>query len=244
MPLILNIETTTHVCSAALSKDGQLVSLREDHEGRSHASLLSYFIEDILQQEKLKVADLDAVSISKGPGSYTGLRIGVSTAKGLCYGAGLPLLAVPTLQALTLGMLDGISKSTHLPEFDDQTRLVPMLDARRMEVYSALLNRNLEFLREVQAEVIDASSYQDELDSHKMIFFGDGSSKCREVIRHPNAFFLEGIEPSAKYMINLSEKRFRRRMFEDVAYFEPFYLKDFIATKPRKNIIPRSSSGN
>jgi len=242
MALILNIETTTHVCSAALIKDGQLIRLREDHEGKSHASLLSWFIEQILQEEALKVNDLDAVSISRGPGSYTGLRIGVSTAKGLCYGADKPLIAVYTLQALTQGLLDALKASTNPPPVDDHTILVPMLDARRMEVYSAFLNHNLEFVRDVKAEVVEETSYQDWLKDRNMVFFGNGAAKCRQVISHPHAFFVEGIEPSAQHMAHLSEKKYQAGEFEDVAYFEPFYLKDFIATRPRKNIIPRNKS--
>lgn len=243
MAWILNIETTTHVCSAALVKDGQLIHLREDHEGRSHAALLAHFIEEILKEEGLRVKDLDAVSISRGPGSYTGLRIGVSTAKGLCYGADKPLVAVYTLKALTQGLLDTLKASTDPPPVDDQTILVPMLDARRMEVYSAFLNRNLEFMREIKAEVLDETSYQDWLRDHNMVFFGNGVSKCRQVIAHPHAYFVEGIEPSAQHMANLSEKKYQAGEFEDVAYFEPFYLKDFIATRPRKNIISRKKPG-
>lgn len=243
MALILNIETTTYVCSAALMKDGVLIRLREDHEGRSHASLLSLFIEEILKEEGLRVKDLDAVSISKGPGSYTGLRIGVSTAKGLCYGADKPLIAINTLVALTQGLLDALKALTDPPPLDDQTILVPMLDARRMEVYSAFLNPHLQLVRDVKAEVIEESSYQDWLRDHNMVFFGNGALKCQEVIRHPHAYFVEGIVPSAQHMANLSEKKYRAGEFEDVAYFEPFYLKDFIATRPRKNIIPRKKSG-
>ena len=241
MALILSIETTTHVCSVAFIKDGQLLHLREDHEGRSHASLLSHFIEEILKEEGLTVKDLDAVSISRGPGSYTGLRIGVSTAKGLCYGADKPLIAVSTLQALTQGLLDALKATTNPPPVDDQTILVPMLDARRMEVYSAFLNRNLEFVRDVKAEVLDETSYQDWLRDHHMVFFGNGAAKCREVISHPHAYFVDGIETSAQHMAALSEKKYQAGAFEDVAYFEPFYLKDFIATKPRKNIFPRTN---
>ena len=242
MALIMNIETTTHVCSAALSRDGEMVHIRENHEGKSHASLLSVFIEDILKQENLKVKDLDAVAISKGPGSYTGLRIGVSTAKGLCYGAGKPLIAVDTLQALTRGLLDAARGMQEPPPIDEHTILVPMLDARRMEVYSAFFNHQLEFIREVQAEVIGESSYNQWLVDRQMVFFGTGAAKTREVIVHPHAWFVEGIEPSAQHMANLSENSYREGRFEDVAYFEPFYLKDFIATKPRKNIIPRRKS--
>ena len=242
MARILNIETTTHVCSVALTGNGHLISLREDHEGRSHASLLAYFIEKILEQEHVGVEDLDAISISQGPGSYTGLRIGVSTAKGLCYGADKPLVAVSTLQALTQGLLDVLKATTNSPPVDAHTILVPMLDARRMEVYSAFLNHRLEFIRDVQAEVIDESSYQDWLRDHHMVFFGDGALKCRELITHPHAWFVEGIVPSAQHMARLSEEKYQAGEFEDVAYFEPFYLKDFIATKPRKNIIPRRKS--
>jgi len=237
MALILNIETATPVCSVALSRNGELVQIRENREGRSHASLLSYFIEDILKKQDIGVSDLDAVSISKGPGSYTGLRIGVSTAKGLCYGADLPLIALSTLQALSQGLLCHLEENPDVVQPDDQTLLVPMLDARRMEVYSALLDRDLRFMREVQPEIIDASSYRGWLDRYTLVFFGSGAAKTSEVVRHPNAIFIEDIVPSARHMRELSLQQYRQGSFEDVAYFEPFYLKEFMATKPRKNII-------
>ena len=242
MALILNIETTTHVCSVALSRDGQMVRIRENHEGKSHAALLTYYIDEILKQEGLGVKDLDAVGISQGPGSYTGLRIGVSTAKGLCYGASKPLVAVSTLQALTRGLLHAVKALEQPPPLDDKTILVPMLDARRMEVYSALLNRKLEFIREGQAEVIGEQTYASWLEGCNMVFFGTGSDKCRQVIAHPHAYFVEGIEPSAQHMSGLAEEKYQQGIFEDVAYFEPYYLKDFIATKPRKNILRRRKS--
>jgi len=239
MARILNIETATHVCSVTLSEDGKVVARRENKEGRSHASLLSYFIGEILEEQKIRVADMDAVSISQGPGSYTGLRIGVSTAKGLCYGAGIPLIAVPTLQSLAAGVLEHLHQITPASTPDAHTLLAPMLDARRMEVYSALYNTRLEEVREVKPEIIDANSYSDWLKEHNLIFFGSGAPKVQEVVSHKNARFIEGVELSSQYMIQLSEDRYKKQQFEDVAYFEPFYLKEFIATRPRKNIIRR-----
>ena len=235
MPLILNIETTGTNCSVALSKDTAIQNIKEDKEGRAHASRLAVFIDEILKEEQLAVKDLDAVSISKGPGSYTGLRIGVSTAKGLCYGSGVPLVSVHTLQALNQYLLDhmadyGISTS-------DDPYLVPMIDARRMEVYTAVFDRDNRFVRDVKAEIIDEKSFEGMLGQHKMVFFGNGAAKCKEVIRHDNALFLDNLELSAKNMVSLSEKQFLNKQFEDVAYFEPFYLKDFQATTPKKPIL-------
>jgi tRNA threonylcarbamoyladenosine biosynthesis protein TsaB len=235
MGKILHIETTTNVCSVALSKDGKLLNQRENKEGKSHASLLTYYISQILSEEKLIPKDLDAISISQGPGSYTGLRIGVSTAKGLCYGAGLPLIAIHTLQILTQGMLLHLEEKNEKP--DPETLFVPMLDARRMEVYSAVLDSQNNFVRSVKAEVISEKSFTDWLEEAPVYFFGNGAAKCREVIQHPNAHFIEGMDLSAAWQIPLAEKKLKEGEFEDVAYFEPFYLKDFIATTPRKNIL-------
>jgi len=239
MSRILNIETATHVCSVALSVDGNVVTMRENKEGRSHASLLAYFIGEILEEQKIRVSQLDAISISQGPGSYTGLRIGVSTAKGLCYGAGIPLIAVPTLQSLAAGLMEQFNQTGRAKTMDDQTLLVPMLDARRMEVYSALYNTTLLMVREVKPEIIDENSFGDWLDKYTLIFAGSGTPKVQETISHPNAEFVDDVELSARFMAQLSDDRFQNQQFEDVAYFEPFYLKEFIATKPRKNVIQR-----
>ncbi|MBS3775728.1 MAG: tRNA (adenosine(37)-N6)-threonylcarbamoyltransferase complex dimerization subunit type 1 TsaB [Bacteroidales bacterium] len=235
MALILHIETTTHVCSVALTRDGQLVSERENKQGRSHASLLSYFIGKILSETRLAPGSLDAISISEGPGSYTGLRIGVSTAKGLCYGADIPLLAVNTLRSLTQGLFARLKGEGRQP--GENSIYVPMLEARRMEVYSAIIDSNNQFFRGVKAEVINENSFGRWLEKYIVYFFGNGSEKCREIIRHPNARFIEGVDLSAKHMASLAEEKYSNREFEDLAYFEPFYLKDFIATIPRKNIL-------
>ena len=234
--MLLNIETTSDVCSVALSKDGKLLNCMEDKEGRSHASKLTVLIDEVLKQESLSVNDLDGISISKGPGSYTGLRIGVSTAKGLCYGADLPLISVHTLQTLTQGFLNNISK--YLPKgLNDSDLLVPMIDARRMEIYTAVLNSSNQFVREVEPVILDEHSFEDLLNKGRLIFFGNGAGKAKGVIKHPNAKFINEIHFSATHMIALSEKQFRNRTFEDVAYFEPFYLKAFQATKPKNKLF-------
>ena len=234
-PKILNIETTGENCSVAFSEGRIIKNLKENKEGKSHASKLAVFIDQVLKDEKLSVQDLDAVSISKGPGSYTGLRIGVSTAKGLCYGAELPLVSVHTLQALSQFLIE------HSDEYNlqitDNVYLVPMIDARRMEVYSAVLNANNEFERNVRAEIIDANSYKEMLEERPVIFFGNGAQKCKELIIHENALFVDDIEFSAVNMVTLSNQQFANKAFEDVAYFEPFYLKDFRATTPKKGLF-------
>lgn len=235
MAMILNIETSTDVCSVALSKDGKPVIEKENKEGRSHASLLSYFIWQVFSEEQILTRDLDAVAISKGPGSYTGLRIGVSTAKGLCYGAGLPLISIHTLQSLTRGLLLSLVEEAEKPEAD--AVFIPLLDARRMEVYSAVMDRHGRFMRDVKAEVVDGASFEGWLQEHPVYFFGNGAEKCREVIKHQNARFVGGVDLSAKFMAPLAEDIYQKGQFENVAYFEPFYLKDFVATTPRKNII-------
>jgi len=234
-PKILNIETTGENCSVALSQGTRLLNLKEHKEGKSHASMLAVFIDQILQEEKLTVKDLGAISISKGPGSYTGLRIGVSTAKGLCYGANIPLISVHTLQALSQFLLEHTSDyNLNIPE---DAYLVPMIDARRMEVYSAVFNLKNEFISDVKAEVIDENSYKDLLDERPVIFFGNGAEKCKNLINRANATFVNNIDVSAVNMITLSQGQFRNNFFEDVAYFEPFYLKDFRATTPKKGLL-------
>ena len=237
MALILNLDTSTQICSVALASDGKLIGLKESHEEKSHASLLSVFINDILKENSQEVSDLDAVAVSKGPGSYTGLRIGVSTAKGLAYASGVPLIGVDTLSALATGVIKSNQLETGSAEMDESIRLCPMIDARRMEVYTAMFHPSGEIVETISAKIIKEDSYNDILEQNRVVFFGNGSGKCKEVINHPNAIFLEGINTSATHMISLAEIAWQQKIFEDVAYFEPFYLKDFVATIPKNKVI-------
>ena len=227
MSCILNIETSTNVCSVAVSQDGACIFSKEDHSGPNHAVRLGTFIDEAISFADSHAIPLDAVALSCGPGSYTGLRIGVSMAKGICYGRDIKLIAVPTLELLTVPVL-----LTHEPE--PGALLCPMLDARRMEVYSGIYDRSLKEVRGVQADVVDADTYKEFLDKGKVYFFGNGACKCIEAINHPNAVLIKGIEPLAKNMFPLAEKRMAEEKFEDVAYFVPFYLKDFVAKTPKK----------
>ena len=228
MSCILNIDTSTNVCSVAVSQDGACIFDKEDHSGPNHAERLGAFVDEALSFIDNHAIPLDAVAVSCGPGSYTGLRIGVSMAKGICYGRDVKLLAVPTLELLCVPVL--------LREMvtDDDALLCPMLDARRMEVYAQLFTRSLREVRPIQADVVDADTYREYLDKHPVYFFGNGAMKCKEVIDHPNAHFIEGIEALAKNMLPLAERCMAREEFEDVAYFVPFYLKDFVAKQPRR----------
>lgn len=228
MSCILNIETSTNVCSVALSQDG--VCLYEDvnMEGPSHAQVLAGYVKDAISFADSHAIPIDAIAISKGPGSYTGLRIGVSEAKGVAYGRDAKLLSVPTLKLLTVPILLGHEE---LPE---DALLCPMIDARRMEVYCALYDRALNEVVQTQALVIDSDSFKDYLDKQPIYFMGNGADKCVETIQHPNAHFIKNIVPRAKNMIPLAEMAMAKEQFEDVAYFEPFYLKEFVATKSKK----------
>ncbi len=232
--MILCIETATNICSVALCDRGKISFVKESSVDKSHARLLTIFINDLLEKAGIKATSLQAVAISKGPGSYTGLRIGVSTAKGITYGAGIPLIAISTLESMFYGLME--MKST-MSMVDDKTLLCPMLDARRMEVYSALFNPKGEMVKEISAEVIDKDSYLQYLEKGRIIFFGNGAGKCSEVIIHENAQFIPGFELSARFLAIPSTRALEQKCFEDIAYFEPFYLKDFIATIPRKNIL-------
>lgn len=228
MSCILNIETSTNVCSVALSQDG--VCLYEDvnMEGPSHAQVLAGYVKNAVSFADSHAIPIDAIAISKGPGSYTGLRIGVSEAKGVAYGRDAKLLSVPTLKLLTVPILLGHEE---LPE---DALLCPMIDARRMEVYCALYDRALNEVVQTQALVIDSDSFKEYLDKQPIYFMGNGADKCVETIQHPNAHFIKNIVPRAKYMIPLAEMAMAKEQFEDVAYFEPFYLKEFVATKSKK----------
>lgn len=229
MSTILHIETSTDVCSVAVSEDTQVIFQQDDHSGPNHAERLGTMIDEALSFTDNHAIPFDAVAVSCGPGSYTGLRIGVSMAKGICYGRNLKLIAVPTLELLCVPVL-----LREIPEED--ALLCPMLDARRMEVYSGIYNRALKPVREVDADIVTAETYKDYLDEHPMYFFGNGAKKCMDVVNHPNVHLIEGIEPLAKWMQPLAERRLLNGTTEDVAYFTPFYLKDFVAKMPKKLI--------
>lgn len=225
MPLILHIETATDTCSVALSDSGKPISSKETVKTRSHASVLTVFIDEILKENKITVADLDAVAVSKGPGSYTGLRIGVATAKGLCYGAGKPLISVNTLQSMCAAFL--LNKKP-----GDDFLYCPLIDARRMEVYVALFDSDLRFVESTAAVVLDEAFLTNHLNKNKIYFFGDGAEKLKPLLaENKNVFFNSDFSPSATGMITLAEKKFSSNEFEDLAYFEPFYLKDFVGAK-------------
>ena len=228
MACILHIETSTDVCSVAVSQDGACIFNEEDHSGPNHAVKSGVFIDEALSFIDSHLIPLDAVAVSQGPGSYTGLRIGTSTAKGICYGRNVKLISIPTLQLLCVPIL---LRETIVEE---DALLCPMIDARRMEVYAQVLDRSLHEVRPVQADVVDGDTYKPYLDQHPVYFFGNGAAKCMETIHHPNAHLIEGVEPLAKWMFPLAEKRFLNGQFEDVAYFTPFYLKDFVAKMPKK----------
>lgn len=235
MASILCIETSTEVCSVALSVNGSSVALREDKSGKNHALLLTQFIREVLSETGLSSGQLSAVAVSGGPGSYTGLRIGVSTAKGLCYAARLPLIAVPSLEILAHHLIN--NSAEYGLERDSSMLFCPMIDARRMEVYAAVYNAELVKIRDVQANIIDHSSFLSFLQDHKVVFLGNGADKCRMTIQHPNAVFLDNVSLSASYMAGLAESAWKAAAFANVAYYEPFYLKDFVATIPTKNIF-------
>jgi tRNA threonylcarbamoyladenosine biosynthesis protein TsaB len=241
MPLILNLDTSTQICSVALASEGKLIGKRESKDDKSHSRLLSVFIQELLKENNLMASGLDAIAVSKGPGSYTGLRIGVSTAKGIAYGSNIPLIGISTLDALVSGAMQAQEIKSILEKYS-ATLLCPMIDARRMEVYTALYSSSGDIKDVVSASIIDEKSYTKGLDKGKIIFFGNGAGKCMEKIRHPNAVFIDGIDTSAEYMLSLAEKSCLKKKFEDVAYFEPFYLKDFIATVPKNKILPDNQS--
>lgn len=228
MAVILSIETSTSVCSVSLSQDGLCLTEKVDFEGPSHVNLLNTFVQEMLDFAKANKLKIDAIAVSCGPGSYTGLRIGVSTAKGLCYGFGIPLIALNTLELMA---------STVKNDTAPNALLCPMIDARRMEVYAAFYNNELECVKQTSADIIDENSYADLLEKQTIYFFGNGADKCKTTLTHPNAFFVKDIHPIAKNMITLAEQAFELGRFEDIAYFEPFYLKEFVATTPKNKVL-------
>lgn len=231
MSYILLIESSTHVCSVALAKDNEVIAIREDFEEKSHASLLAVFVAEVLKEANILPNQLSAVCTSKGPGSYTGLRIGVSTAKGLAYALDIPLIAVGTLHAMAEGFAAQLNHTTPLQ------LVIPTIDARRMEVYSSVYTQHMEPLRDIEAQIITAESFT-EYAAHNFIhIIGTGAAKCIPVLTSTQFHIYPDFLPSAKYMCNIAFRFFQEKKFEDVAYFEPFYLKDFIATIPRKNVL-------
>jgi tRNA threonylcarbamoyladenosine biosynthesis protein TsaB len=230
MSLILQIETATTSCSVALVQDGSVLALVERNERNIHVEMTTVFIEDLFKQTGKTYQQLDAVAVSSGPGSYTGLRIGISTAKGLCFALDKPLIAVETLQA----MADGMVTQNH-PE---NILLCPMIDARRMEVYTAVFDGQGNRIQATSAEIIDENSFNDLLKNHQILFFGDGAEKCRETLgSNPNAFFKTDFINSAKDLTYRSGLKFATGDFEDMAYYEPFYLKDFLVSTPKKKSL-------
>jgi len=231
MARILHIETATQICSVALSENETILSSRVSVEKNAHSSILTVFIAETFNETGISTHNLDAISVSMGPGSYTGLRIGVSTAKGLCYASDKPLIAVSTLEGMASGMIRMVSgKLKNLTDY----LFCPMIDARRMEVYSAIFTSQMVQARETKAEIIDGQSFTELLIQKKMLFAGDGAEKCRPFLTgNPNAEFLDDFVPSANYLVEIAYRKFKENNFENVAYFEPFYLKDFIAGPPK-----------
>ncbi len=223
MALILSIETATSVCSVALHEKGELVNYKEINSDKSHSQLLLQYIEEVLSEAEKSKVELTAIAISEGPGSYTGLRIGLSTAKGLCYALDKPLIAINTLDAMGL-LVDGANKIL----------CAPMIDARRMEVYTALYDAQNQRVLPPCSMIIDSESFAEQFKSHKIMFYGNGAEKCRNVITHENVLFCEAL-PSATTVGVLAYGKFKEENFEDIAYFEPNYLKEFYSPAPKKN---------
>jgi len=224
LSLIVNIESSTKNCSVSLAEDGKLLVLKEVNDGNySHGEQLHLFIKEVLEVAGKNIKNLDAIAVSQGPGSYTGLRIGVSTAKGLCFSLDIPLISISTLSSLANSI--SVEKNAFI---------IPLLDARRMEVYSIVLDHNYNQIRKVKAEVINEDSFSEFLCKSKVYCLGDGAEKCKSVINNANAIFYDGYYPSAKQMVKLSYEKYKKNDIEDVAYFEPFYLKDFMVTTSKK----------
>ena len=232
MAVILNIETSTDVCSVALTSEGQVLDHRENYEGQTHATLLSQYVKEMLDYARSREMKIDAIAVSIGPGSYTGLRIGLSEAKGLAFGLNVPLIGVNTLQLLTVTTM-----FNHFID-DDNLLYVPMIDARRMEVYTAAYAPSLEAVLEPQAMILDEQSFGHLLDKgYTLVLMGNGSDKARQVLTRDGVRFVEGIKPVAVDMLALAEKAYREQAFIDVAYSTPLYLKEFQATKPKNPIL-------
>ena len=236
MKRIILLETSTALCSAALAEDGCVSAYRESSAPKAHASLTAVFVQEILEERGLKLADCDAVCVSKGPGSYTGLRVGVSTAKGLCFGSGKPLLAVGTLDTLVAQAREIPGQAGNDGTAGNFKYVIPMIDARRMEVYSAIFTPDGNQLTQTTPVIVDENSYSEYLEQGPCLFIGDGADKCADVIKHPNARFHQ-CNPKASAMLVPAVEAYKKKQFEDVAYFEPFYLKEFVATVSKKKLF-------
>lgn len=236
MALILSIETGTDICSVALANDGELMALRESDEGRDHAKKVALFVDELLRETGVQPSDIDAIAVGKGPGSYTGLRIGVSFAKGMCYALDIPLIAIGSLDALAEVAREDFDAGILDIEEEDwaQAKLCPMVDARRMEVYAQVFNVEGEAQSDVVAEVVTEESFNEWRSKGKFVIFGNGAKKCAEVL--PDAI-IEDVVPSARGIVRLAEEAFNAGKFEDLAYFEPFYLKDFIVIPSKKKLL-------
>jgi len=234
MAIILNIETSTEVCSVSISSGGITLCEKESSDGLNHSEFLTVFIEDLFRENGISASDLHAVAVSKGPGSYTGLRIGISVAKGMCYALKIPLISVGSLESLASWVAAGHPERQ--TSEDSSILLCPMIDARRMEVFTALYNMKGELVEPVKAEIIDHQSFSEKLTNHKILLMGNGAEKCRAHLTHSNFVYQGPFKTSARFMQFLAEEKYKKHEFEDVAYFEPYYLKDFIATIPRNKI--------
>ncbi|MDP1728377.1 MAG: tRNA (adenosine(37)-N6)-threonylcarbamoyltransferase complex dimerization subunit type 1 TsaB [Bacteroidota bacterium] len=227
MNLILCIETSTEVCSVALAQNGKTIGLLHIEQGNEHASKLNGLVQELLLKAGYGLNQLDAVAVCKGPGSYTGLRVGVSAAKGFCYALDIPLIAIDSLTSLAAYFVQHNN-------LDQNALLIPMIDARRMEVYTAVFNQKLNMLAPIEAKVIGQDSFTELLNRQELVFFGNGAEKCKANITHKNAVFVDGIHCSASGLCLLANEAFINNSFENVAYFEPYYLKDFVGTQARK----------
>jgi tRNA threonylcarbamoyladenosine biosynthesis protein TsaB len=236
MALILSIETGTDICSVALANDGELMALRESDEGRDHAKKVALFVDELLRETGVQPSDLDAIAVGKGPGSYTGLRIGVSFAKGMCYALNIPLIGVGSLDALTEVAREDFEAGILDVEDDEwgSATLCPMVDARRMEVYAQLFSNEGSALSDVVAEVVTEESFADVRKRGKLVIFGNGAAKCLDTLT--DALYVT-VSPSARGIVRLAEEAFKRGAFEDIAYFEPFYLKEFLVIPSKKKLL-------
>jgi len=229
-PVILCIESSTNICSVALFKGNRCINTKLSTDEKSHATLLTVFIEEILNESETNPSEIDAVAISMGPGSYTGLRIGVSAAKGICYGASAKLIAVNTLELMAQTIMESVENKS-------DAIFAPMIDARRMEIYSSFFDKDRNVLKDISADIIDENSYSEFYKDNKLYIGGNGAAKCKEVIKSENVILVDNIYPSADKMGTLALEKFNNNIFEDVAYFEPFYLKDFVVTKSKKKLF-------
>jgi tRNA threonylcarbamoyladenosine biosynthesis protein TsaB len=237
MAKILCLETSTEVCSVSIVDGGRVVDFREELSGQNHSRLLTVFISDLLSSNQLKSSDFAAVAVSEGPGSYTGLRIGVSAAKGICFGAGIPLIAINSLEAMASHVVENSDK--YGLTFQTNDLLVPMIDARRMEVFTALYDLELHEILPVEAKVIDSASYDQLTVDHRLFVFGNGSGKCKPVLNASPFHYIDGVVASSLNMGTIANRKFEDNVFVDVAYFEPFYLKDFVATIPKSSVLQK-----